>query len=125
MKIPYKYAVALTAALGLFMAVLDNTIVNVALSPMVKAFNTDLNSVQWVVTAYFLAQAAVIPAAGYLANRLGMKQVFVTCLALFTFGSLLCGLSDVVQDDSGHPYVGLLIFFRVVQGIGGGALFPL
>ena len=65
MKIPYKYAVALTAALGLFMAVLDNTIVNVALSPMVKAFNTDLNSVQWVVTAYFLAQAAVIPAAGY------------------------------------------------------------
>jgi EmrB/QacA subfamily drug resistance transporter len=125
MRIPYKYAVALTAALGLFMAVLDNTIVNVGLIPMQKAFNTDLNAVQWVITAYFLAQAAVIPAAGYLSSRLGVKQVFIACLALFTLGSLLCGLSDIFQDSSGHPYIGLLIFFRVVQGIGGGALFPL
>jgi EmrB/QacA subfamily drug resistance transporter len=125
MNIPYKYAVALTAALGLFMAVLDNTIVNVALIPMANAFHTDINSVQWVITAYFLAQAAVIPAAGYLSSRLGVKRVFIACLALFTLGSLLCGLSDLVQDASGHPYIGLLIFFRVVQGIGGGALFPL
>jgi EmrB/QacA subfamily drug resistance transporter len=125
MRLQYKYAVALTAALGLFMAVLDNTIVNVALSPLVKAFNTDLSSVQWVVTAYFLAQAAVIPAAGYLSNRIGIKKVYLTCLALFTLGSVLCGLSDLVQDANGHPYIGLLIFFRVVQGIGGGALFPL
>lgn len=125
MNIPYKYAVALTAALGLFMAVLDNTIVNVALIPMANAFHTDINTVQWVITAYFLAQAAVIPAAGYLSGRLGVKQVFIACLALFTLGSLLCGLSDIVQDSNGHPYIGLLIFFRVVQGIGGGALFPL
>ncbi len=125
MKIPYKYAVALTAALGLFMAVLDNTIVNVALIPMANAFKTDLNSVQWVITGYFLAQAAVIPAAGYLSSRLGIKQVFIACLALFTLGSLFCGLSDLIQDSSGHPYIGLLIFFRVIQGIGGGALFPL
>ncbi len=125
LKIQYKYAVALTAALGLFMSVLDNTIVNVALSPMGKAFNTDINSVQWVVTAYFLAQAAVIPAAGYLSNRIGIKKVYIACLALFTVGSLLCGLSDLIQDESGHPYIALLIFFRVVQGIGGGALFPL
>lgn len=125
MKIPYKYAVALTAALGLFMVVLDNTIVNVALIPMANAFKTDINSVQWVITAYFLAQAAVIPAAGYLSSRIGVKRVFIACLALFTVGSLLCGLSDIVQDSSGHPYIGLLIFFRVVQGIGGGALFPL
>src|SRR6476661_6570921 len=119
MKIPYKYAVALTAALGLFMVVLDNTIVNVALIPMANAFKTDINSVQWVITAYFLAQAAVIPAAGYLSSRLGVKRVFIACLALFTLGSLLCGLSDLVQDSNGHPYIGLLIFFRVVQGIGG------
>ncbi len=125
MKIPYKYAVALTAALGLFMAVLDNTIVNVALPQMVTAFRTDLNATQWVITAYFLAQAAVIPAAGYLATRIGMKQVFIACLGLFTIGSLLCGLSDLVQDANGNPNIGLLIFFRVVQGIGGGALFPL
>lgn len=125
MKIQYKYAVALTSALGLFMAVLDNTIVNVALTPMANAFHTDLNSVQWVITAYFLAQAAVIPAAGYLANRVGIKKIFMVCLALFTFGSLLCGLSDLVKDGNGNPQIGLLIFFRVVQGIGGGALFPL
>jgi DHA2 family multidrug resistance protein len=125
MKIQYKYAVALTAALGLFMAVLDNTIVNVALIPMANAFKTDLNSVQWVITAYFLAQAAVIPAAGYLSSRLGIKRVFIVCLALFTLGSLFCGLSDLIQDSSGHPYIGLLVFFRVVQGVGGGALFPL
>ncbi len=125
MKIPYKYAVALTAALGLFMAVLDNTIVNVALIPMANAFHTDINAVQWVITAYFLAQAAVIPAAGYLSTRLGVKRVFIACLALFTLGSLLCGLSDIVRDSNDNPYIGLLIFFRVVQGIGGGALFPL
>ncbi len=125
MKIPYRYAVALTAALGLFMAVLDNTIVNVALIPMANAFRTDLNAVQWVITAYFLAQAAVIPAAGYLATRLGIKKVYIASLAIFTAGSLLCGLSDLYQDAGGHPYIGLLIFFRVVQGIGGGALFPL
>ncbi|HEX2913431.1 MAG TPA: DHA2 family efflux MFS transporter permease subunit [Chloroflexia bacterium] len=125
MKIPYKYAVALTASLGLFMAVLDNTIVNVALTPMARAFNTDLNAVQWVITAYFLAQAAVIPAAGYLSTRLGIKNVFIVCLAFFTIGSLFCGLSDIVQDGTGHPYIALLVFFRVLQGIGGGALFPL
>jgi DHA2 family multidrug resistance protein len=125
MKIQYKYAVALTASLGLFMAVLDNTIVNVALIPMANAFKTDINSVQWVITAYFLAQAAVIPAAGYLSSRLGVKRIFIACLALFTLGSLFCGLSDIVQDSNGHPYIGLLVFFRVVQGIGGGALFPL
>lgn len=124
MKIPYKYAVALTAALGLFMAVLDNTIVNVALIPMANAFHTDINAIQWVVTAYFLAQAAVIPGAGYLSTRLGIKQVFIVSLALFTVGSLLCGLSDIIHDSNGHPYLGLLIFFRVVQGMGGGALFP-
>lgn len=125
MKIPYKYAVALTASLGLFMAVLDNTIVNVALTPMKNAFHTDLNSVQWVITGYFLSQAAVIPTAGYLSNRLGIKRVFMVCLAIFTLGSLLCGLSDLLKDGAGNPQISWLIFFRVLQGIGGGALFPL
>lgn len=127
MKIPYKYAAALSVSLGLFMAVLDNTIVNVALTPMKNAFNTDLNSVQWVITGYFLSQAAVIPTAGYLANVLGIKKVFLFCLALFTFGSLMCGLSDlsIFQDSAGHAQIAWLIGFRILQGIGGGALFPL
>ena len=123
MRLPYKYAVALTAALGLFMAVLDNTIVNVALTAMQRAFNTDVNTIQWVVTGYFLAQAAVIPVSGYFGNRFGLKQTFMFALAVFTIGSLLCGLSPNI----GGPLDGeeLLIFFRLIQGIGGGMLFPL
>ncbi len=123
MPIPYKYAVALTAALGLFMAVLDSTIVNVALATMEKDFHTNINSIQWVVTAYTLVQAAVIPAAGYLGNRFGLKRLFVVSLAIFTVGSILCGLSpDLAGRDGGDQW---LVAFRVLQGIGGGMLFPL
>ncbi len=111
-----KYAIALTAALGLFMAVLDNTIVNVALTPMATSLNASLSSIQWVVTGYFLAQAAVIPAAGYFSNIFGIKRVFMICLGLFVIGSFLCGLA---QNET------MLIIFRVLQGVGGGALFPL
>lgn len=123
MSIPYKYAVGLTAALGLFMAVLDNTIVNVALTAMQRAFDTDVNTIQWVVTGYFLSQAAVIPIAGYLGNRYGSKRVFIFSLVTFTVGSLLCGLSPQFAGSvSGEN---LLIAFRIFQGIGGGMLFPL
>ncbi len=123
MRIPYKYAVAMTSALGLFMAVLDNTIVNVSLTAMQRSLNTDISTIQWVVTAYFLTQAAVIPVAGYFSNRLGLKRVFIFALAVFTVGSLLCGLSPEFSSDRGGDT--LLIVFRVVQGIGGGMLFPL
>lgn len=126
---PKKYAIALTAAMGLFMAVLDDTVVNVALSKMSAAFRTDLNTVQWVSTAYLLVQAAVIPAAGYLGSRFGMKRMFLGSLLFFTLGSLLCGLSDVVVavigNSENQPYIGLLILARIIQGIGAGALFPL
>ncbi len=121
-SIPYKYAVSLTAALGLFMAVLDNTIVNVSLTAMQKAFDTNINSIQWVITGYFLAQAAVIPAAGYFSNRLGLKRMFMFALVIFTVGSFLCGISPIFAGTGGD---GWLIAFRVLQGIGGGMLFPL
>jgi DHA2 family multidrug resistance protein len=111
-----RYAIALTAALGLFMAVLDTTIVNVGLVPMSKAFNTDLSTMQWVLTGYLLAQAGLIPVAGYLSNRFGQRLTFVISLSFFTLGSLLCALS---------PNEGWLIGFRVIQGIGAGILFPL
>ncbi len=123
MKIQYKYAVALTAALALFMAVLDSTIVNVALVSMERDFKTNINSVQWIVTGYILAQAAVIPVAGYFGNRFGIKRVFMLALSLFTIGSLLCGLSPHLA--SGSAGLTLLIVFRLIQGIGGGMLFPL
>jgi DHA2 family multidrug resistance protein len=120
-NLPYKYAIALTTALGLFMAVLDNTIVNVALTAMQRTFNTDVNTIQWVITGYFLAQAAVIPVSGYFGNRFGLKRVFIIALAIFTIGSLLCGIAPQI----GSVGETLLIAFRVFQGIGGGMLFPL
>ncbi len=123
MKIQHKYAIALTAALALFMAVLDSTIVNVALVSMERDFKTNINSVQWIVTGYILAQAAVIPVAGYFGNRFGIKRIFMLALALFTVGSLLCGLSPHLA--TGSAGLNLLIIFRLIQGIGGGMLVPL
>lgn len=115
MQLAYKWQAAIVTAVALFMAILDNTVVNVALPQMQSAFHTDSTTITWVVTAYFLAQAAVIPITGYLSDLIGTKTVFMTSLALFTLGSLLCALA---------PSEHLLIAFRVFQGIGGGALFP-
>ncbi len=116
MRLAYKWQAAIVTALGLFMAVLDNTVVSVALPQMRTAFHTDFNTITWVISAYFLAQAAVIPITGYLSDRLGSKRVFMTSLALFIVGSGLCAIA---------PTDVWLIIFRVFQGIGGGALFPL
>lgn len=116
MRLDYKWQVAIVTAIGLFMAILDNTIVNVALPQMARAFHTDRQTIIWVLTGYFLAQAAVIPVTGYLSDRIGTKAVFIAALALFTVGSALCAFA---------PSERLLIAARVVQGIGGGALFPL
>src|ERR1700730_7128452 len=116
MRLDYKWQVAIIGALGLFMAVLDNTIVSVALPQMQLAFKTDFSTITWVATGYFLAQAAVIPIAGYLSDRIGTKLVFMLSLGLFTLGSGLCAIA---------PTEALLILFRVIQGVGGGGLFPI
>ncbi len=116
MRLAYKWQAAIVTAIGLFMAVLDNTIVSVALPQMQTAFHTDFDTITWVISAYFLAQAAVIPITGYLSDRIGSKLVFLTTLGLFTVGSGLCAIA---------PTDTWLIVFRVIQGIGGGALFPM
>ncbi len=116
MRLSYKWQAAIIVAVGLFMAILDNTVVNVALTQMADAFHTDLTTIRWVATAYFLAQAAVIPVCGYLSDLIGTKIVFLSALALFTVGSGLCAIA---------PNEHLLIAFRIFQGIGGGALFPI
>jgi EmrB/QacA subfamily drug resistance transporter len=112
----YRWRVAGVVSLGLFMAILDNTIVSVTLPQMQKAFHTDFETITWVASAYFLAQAAVIPIVGYLSDRLGSKLVFLTALILFTLGSALCALAPTKEA---------LIAFRIFQGIGGGALLPI
>src|SRR6202023_162329 len=106
----YRWQVTAVVAIGLFMAILDNTIVSVTLPQMQKAFHTDLGTITWVATAYFLAQAAVIPIVGYLSDHIGTKTVFLTSLVLFTLASALCAFAPTKE---------LLIMFRVFQGIGG------
>ena len=111
-----RYLIALVAALGLIPIVLDTTIVTVALTSIRTTLGTDVNTVQWIVTGFFLANAAVVAVGGYLANRFGRKRMFILGLTVFTLGSVLCGLS---------PSIGWLITFRVLQGIGGGILLPI
>ncbi|HEY3061329.1 MAG TPA: DHA2 family efflux MFS transporter permease subunit [Chloroflexota bacterium] len=102
--------------IGTFMVILDNTVVNVALPTLGRVFGTDLNVLQWVVTAYLLAQAAVIPLSGWLSDRFGVKRVYLVSLVLFTAGSALCGLA---------PNAEVLIVTRTMQGLGGGMLMPI
>lgn len=112
----HKWLVAIAVIFGLFMSVLDTTVVNIALSKLQAVFGATLNDVQWVITGYTLAQTISIPIFGYLADRYGTKWIYIISLALFTIASVFCGLSW---------NVGSMIFFRVLQGLGGGSLMPL
>jgi EmrB/QacA subfamily drug resistance transporter len=114
-RVAYKWQAAAIVVLGLFLSVLDSTIVSVALPATRAAFSTDFNTVTWVATSYFLAQAAIIPITGYVSDRAGTKVVFVSALAIFMVGSLLCVLAGNLS---------FLIAARVLQGLGGGALMP-
>ncbi len=101
--------------IGIFMVVLDSTAVNVALPKLVTDFHSTLSTLQWTITGYALAQAAVIPLAGWLSDRFGAKWVFLASVALFTMGSVLCATARNGE---------MLIAFRVVQGLGGGCVLP-
>ncbi|UUZ82827.1 MFS transporter [Paenibacillus sp. P26] len=101
---------------GMFMIILDNTVVNVALSGWVREFNTSLAAIQWAITGYSLTLAAVIPLAGWMADRFGAKRIFISCLGLFTIGSVLCGISASPSE---------LIASRILQGLGGGMVSPI
>jgi EmrB/QacA subfamily drug resistance transporter len=116
MHLTYRWQATLVIALGLLMAILDTTIVTVVLPQMAKAFHTDTQTINWIGTGYLLANAAVIPIVGYLSDRIGTKTIFLISLALFTLGSGLCAIAPNEQ---------YLIAFRVLQGIGGGALLPI
>jgi EmrB/QacA subfamily drug resistance transporter len=101
--------------LGTFMAILDTTVVNVALPTLGRVFAAELGLLQWVITAYMLAQAAVIPLSGWFSDRFGAKRIYLTALVLFTLGSALCAAAWSAP---------MLVLFRVLQGLGGGMLMP-
>jgi len=109
------WIVAGVVILGAVMSILDTTVVNVAIDHLAVAFRSSLTTIQWVITGYTLALAAVIPVTGWAADRFGTKRIYMGSLVLFTLGSILSGLSWSA---------GSLIFFRVLQGIGGGMIMP-
>ncbi|MFL5862530.1 MAG: DHA2 family efflux MFS transporter permease subunit [Solirubrobacteraceae bacterium] len=109
------WIVAGVVMLGAVMSILDTTVVNVAIDQLAVAFHSSLTTIQWVITGYTLALAAVIPVTGWAADRFGTKRIYLTSLVLFTLGSILSGLAWSA---------GTLIFFRVLQGIGGGMIMP-
>jgi len=87
------WPIAIVVILGAIMSVLDTTIVNVALDTLSKDLNAPLDSIQWVVTGYMLALAAVIPVTGWAAARFGARRLYMISLVLFTAGSALCGFA--------------------------------
>jgi EmrB/QacA subfamily drug resistance transporter len=111
----YKKIVAVAFVLGLFMDILDTTIVNVALPTLAKEFNATTNQIEWVVTGYLLSLALWIPASGWLGDRFGTKKIFIFALTVFTTASMLCGMAWSIQS---------LVAFRIVQGVGGGMITP-
>ena len=111
----YRWIVMATVMIGTFMAVLDATIVNVALPKLMAYFGVSVDKVEWVLTAYLLIFGVMLPSSGWLADHYGYKKLFFTSLFLFTVGSLLCSFSWSLSA---------LIVFRVIQGAGSGILMP-
>jgi len=114
--VPYKWLVLVVAVVGVFMSVLDSPIVNIAVPSLIGSFHARVSDVQWVVTAYLLALGASIPITAYLADRYGIKRVYIGALVAFTVTSALCGFAQNLS---------MLIGFRVLQGLAGGGLLPL
>jgi DHA2 family multidrug resistance protein len=110
------WLIAVVVALAAFMEVLDTSIANVALPYIAGNLAASNDQSTWVLTSYLVSNAIILPISGWLAGALGRKRFFRICLLVFTFSSLLCGFA---------PSLGLLLFFRVLQGAGGGGLQPM
>ncbi len=109
----HKYIIAFAVVLAALMQVIDSSIVNVALPDMMGNLGASLDEIAWVSTGYILASVIVIPLTGFLGDLLGRKRYFVGSIVLFTVSSFFCGASGTL---------GMLIMWRIIQGVGGGAL---
>jgi len=113
--VTYQSKVMTVYILGLFMTIIDGTMVNVALPRMAEDFGVGTTDIEWIAVGYLLTYAAVIPAAGWLGDRFGTRRVFITALIAFVVTSLLCGVAQTLDQ---------LIAFRVLQGLGAGLVTP-
>jgi DHA2 family multidrug resistance protein len=110
------WLIAVVVAMAAFMEVLDTSIANVALPYIAGNLGASNDQSTWVLTSYLVSNAIVLPISGWLAGAIGRKRFFMACLGVFTVSSLLCAVA---------PSLGLLLFFRVLQGAGGGGLQPM
>jgi DHA2 family multidrug resistance protein len=109
------WVIAVTVTLATFMEVLDTSIANVALPHIAGNLSAGQDESTWVLTSYLVSNAIILPISGWLASVFGRKRFYMTCVGLFGISSFLCGLA---------PSLGWLVFFRVLQGLGGGGLAP-
>ena len=109
------WIIALAVTLATFMEVLDTSIANVALPHIAGSLSAGTDESTWVLTSYLVSNAIVLPLSGWLSSIVGRKRFYMGCVMLFTISSFLCGLA---------PNLPMLIFFRVLQGAGGGGLQP-
>jgi MFS transporter, DHA2 family, multidrug resistance protein len=109
------WLIALTVTIATFMEVLDTSIANVALPHIAGTVGASQEEATWVLTSYLVSSAVILPISGWLSDRIGRKRFYMTCVVMFTVCSLLCGLA---------PTLPLLIFARILQGLGGGGLAP-
>jgi DHA2 family multidrug resistance protein len=112
---PNKWIVAFTVMFGTFMAVMDITVVNVALPHMMGTFSEDLSTITWVATSYSIAQIIMVTMAGWWSTLLGRKRVYMLSLLIFIFGSILAGTARTFPQ---------MLLYRTIQGFGAGALIP-
>ena len=109
------WVIALTVTLATFMEVLDTSIANVSLPHIAGSLSATQDEATWVLTSYLVSNAIILPASAYLGALIGRKRFYMICVALFGISSFLCGIA---------PTLPLLLFFRVLQGVGGGGLAP-
>ncbi len=111
-----NWPVLVVIIIGTFMAILDGSIVNVALPKMMVIFSASTEDIQWILTAYMLTLGVIMPISGFLGDTFGYKRTYITALALFVAGSALCGMSLGVNT---------MIAARIIQALGGGIMQPL
>ncbi|HEY2773923.1 MAG TPA: DHA2 family efflux MFS transporter permease subunit [Candidatus Binatia bacterium] len=109
------WLIALVATLATFMEVLDTSIANVALPHIAGSLGAGVEDSTWILTSYLVSNAIVLPISGWMATLFGRRNFYLTCVAMFTASSCLCGMA---------PNLGMLVFFRLLQGLGGGGLQP-
>ena len=109
------FVIAVTVTLATFMEILDTSIANVSLPHIAGNLSAGVDESTWVLTSYLVSNAIVLPLSGWFSSLIGRKRFYMLCVALFTASSFLCGLA---------PSLGMLVFFRILQGAGGGGLQP-